>query len=76
MVYVVGLDNVAKNEQDPNLRNQLFVGLTRSRGWACLSGIGNYDLYDEMRKVITSGDTFTFTYKGKLKINRGEEDEN
>jgi superfamily I DNA and RNA helicase len=31
MVYVVGLDNVAKNESDPNLRNQLFVGLTRSR---------------------------------------------
>jgi superfamily I DNA and RNA helicase len=75
MVYVVGLDNVAKNEADPNLRNQLFVGLTRSRGWACLSGIGDYPLYDEIRKVIASGDTFTFTFKRPPKINTGEEED-
>jgi superfamily I DNA and RNA helicase len=75
IVYVVGLDNVAKNEDDPNLRNQLFVGLTRSRGWACLSGTGDYPLYDEIRNVITSGDSFTFTFKRPPKINTGEEEE-
>lgn len=63
MVYVVGFDNVARNESDVNYRNQLFVALTRTRGWASLSGVGNYPMYDEMRQVITSGDTFTFTYK-------------
>lgn len=42
MVYLVGLDNIAKNESDLKLRNQLFVALTRSRGWVSLSGIGDY----------------------------------
>ncbi|MBW4620274.1 MAG: pentapeptide repeat-containing protein [Cyanosarcina radialis HA8281-LM2] len=62
MVYIVGLDNVAKNESNITLRNQLFVALTRSKAWVKLSGIGKYSLYEEMRRVINSGDTFTFTY--------------
>lgn len=37
MVYVVGADLVASNEGNIQLRNQLFVGLTRSKGWAKLS---------------------------------------
>lgn len=64
MVYVVGLDNIAKNESDPKLRNQLFVALTRSRGWVHLSGIGDYPFYEEVRKVMEQKDTFTFTIKG------------
>ncbi len=75
MVYVVGFDNVARNESDVSLRNQLFVALTRTRGWATLSGVGNYPMYEEMQRVIQSGDTFTFTYKRPLKrdIAEGEE---
>ena len=73
MVYVVGVDKIAENESDPNLRNQLFVALTRSRGWACMSGIGDYAFYHEINQVIKSGDTFTFTYKKPPKINTGEE---
>jgi superfamily I DNA and RNA helicase len=61
MVYVVGLDNIAKKESDTKLRNQLFVALTRSRGWVNISGIGNYPFYEEVNKVIAQGDTFTFT---------------
>ena len=64
MVYLVGLDNIAKHESDPKLRNQLFVALTRSRGWVDLSGIGDYTLYEEVYKVIEQGNTFTFTIKG------------
>ena len=63
MVYVVGCDNVAKDESDINLRNQLFVALSRARGWVSLSGTGHSPMYDEIQKVIESGDTFTFTYK-------------
>ncbi|OKL37612.1 ATP-binding domain-containing protein [Domibacillus mangrovi] len=63
MVYVVGFDQVACNESETALRNQLFVGLTRARGWASLSGIGEYGMYQEMNDVINSGDTFTFTFK-------------
>ncbi len=74
MVYVVGFDHVARNESDLNFRNQLFVSLTRARGWASLSGVGNYAMYGEMQQVITSGNTFTFTYKRPPKRDIGEED--
>ena len=63
MVYVIGCDNVAKNESNINLRNQLFVGLSRAKGWVSLSGTGNYPMYNEIQQVIESGDTFTFNYK-------------
>ncbi|MEM7556311.1 MAG: ATP-binding domain-containing protein [Cyanobacteria bacterium P01_A01_bin.84] len=72
MVYVVGFENIARNESDINLRNQLFVALTRSRGWANLSGVGNYPMYNEMQAVIESGDTFTFTYKRPPKRDIGD----
>jgi len=60
MVYVVGCDWVAQDESNVSLRNQLFVALTRARGWVKLSGIGKYPLYQEIQRVIASGDTFTF----------------
>ncbi|MEQ9372199.1 MAG: pentapeptide repeat-containing protein [Coleofasciculus chthonoplastes F3-SA18-01] len=63
MVYVVGLDNVAKDESNLQLRNQLFVALTRAKGWVKLSGVGSYPLYEEMWRVMQSGDTFTFTFR-------------
>jgi superfamily I DNA and RNA helicase len=74
MVYVVGFDNVARNESDVNFRNQLFVALTRARGWANLSGVGSYPMYEEMRKVIASGESFTFTYKRPPKRDIGDSD--
>jgi superfamily I DNA and RNA helicase len=74
MVYVVGFDNIARRESDVNLRNQLFIALTRARGWVNLSGVGNYIMYDEMRQVIASGDTFTFTYKRPPKRDIGDGD--
>ncbi len=63
MVYVVGFDRIAENENKINLRNAIFVALTRARGWAVLSGIGEYPMYEEMGRVIASGDRFTFTYR-------------
>jgi superfamily I DNA and RNA helicase len=73
MVYIVGFDHVARNESDVNFRNQLFVALTRARGWASLSGVGNYLMYDEMRRVINSGDSFTFNYKRPHKRDIGDD---
>jgi superfamily I DNA and RNA helicase len=69
MVYVLGLELVAQDESNQALRNQLFVALTRSMAWVHLSGIqdpdthADYLLYDEMRKVLASGDTLRFTYR-------------
>lgn len=69
MVYVLGLELVARNEAVLTLRNQIFVAMTRSMGWVHLSGIQDPDtytdylLYDEIRKVIRSGNTLRFTYR-------------
>ena len=63
MVYAIGFDCVAKNESNLSLRNQLFVALTRAKGWLKLSGIGAYPMYDEMWRVMQSGNSFTFTWK-------------
>jgi superfamily I DNA and RNA helicase len=61
LVYVVGLDNIAKNESNFSLRNQLFVALTRSRGWVESSGVrGDYAFYEEIKTVIDSGDNLCF----------------
>ena len=74
MVYLVGLDNIAKNESDTKLRNQLFVALTRSRGWVNISGIGDYPFYEEVNKVIAQGNTFTFTLKGVTPLQDANDD--
>ncbi|MCU0546384.1 MAG: pentapeptide repeat-containing protein [Oscillatoriaceae cyanobacterium Prado104] len=63
MVYIIGLDFIAKNESNLNSRNQLFVALTRAKGWVKLSGVGAYPMYDEMWRVMQSGNSFTFNWK-------------
>ncbi|MBP0018292.1 MAG: pentapeptide repeat-containing protein [Cyanobacteria bacterium SBLK] len=63
MVYIIGLDGIAKNESNIQLRNQLFVALTRSRAWVNLSGIGTYPFYEEFYRILNCGDTFNFTYQ-------------
>ncbi|MGA9379588.1 MAG: pentapeptide repeat-containing protein [Phormidium sp.] len=67
MVYVVGLDNIAKDESNIRLRNQLFIALTRTRAWVKLSGVGKYQMYEEMHRVIASGETFTFIFNHRPK---------
>ncbi|MDJ0746969.1 MAG: pentapeptide repeat-containing protein [Xenococcaceae cyanobacterium MO_167.B27] len=58
IVYLIGLDNLAKDESNIYLRNQFFTALTRTRGWAYISGIGDYKFYQELKAVMKSGDTF------------------
>jgi superfamily I DNA and RNA helicase len=64
VVYLIGLDNIAKNEDNPTCRNQLFVALTRARGWVSMSGIGNYPFYQEIKNVLEQDNSFTFTITG------------
>ena len=63
MVYVIGLDKVAEEEANFALRNQLFVALTRTKGWLDISGIGNFKMYDEFREVLKSGNRFEFEFQ-------------
>jgi superfamily I DNA and RNA helicase len=74
MVYVIGLDKIAEDESDFALRNQLFVALSRTKGWLEVSGIGDFPMYDEFRNVIESGNTFEFTFQRPLadKKNKNE----
>lgn len=51
MIYIVGLDEIARKEGDITARNKLFVALTRSRGWVRLSGIGRHPLYNEVEEI-------------------------
>lgn len=56
-VFLVGLDNIAKLEDNYQLRNQLFVAMTRTKGWLWLSGLKSppamqYSLYQELQQVI------------------------
>ena len=62
IVYIIGLDNLAKKANDLTLRNQLFIALTRTQGWSALSGISNYDFYQELTQVITNGNKFQFMF--------------
>ncbi|CAM4426184.1 nuclease-related domain-containing DEAD/DEAH box helicase [Deinococcus marmoris] len=74
MVQVVGFDALAAREDDIFLRNQLFVGLTRSRGWVRLSGAGcaASKMTLETRRVLNAGGTFTFQFRPPSKRDLGE----
>ncbi|MFW6358344.1 MAG: pentapeptide repeat-containing protein, partial [Chroococcales cyanobacterium] len=67
MVYLVGFDKIAQDESNLYLRNQLLIALTRSKAWVKMSGIGAYPMYEEMYRVMQSGNTFTFTYRSPPK---------
>ena len=62
VVYIVGFDHVAKQEASIPHRNQIFVALTRSRGWAHLSGVGRYPMFEEMERVIKAKTVLTFSF--------------
>jgi len=70
VVFVTDLEKIAQNDSDIHLRNLLFIALTRTRGLVKVSGINEYPLYNEFRKIIESGNSVRFTYRGKPKIAR------
>ena len=54
MLYIIGLDKIARRASNLYSRQQLLVALTRTRAWVNISGIGNYSLYDELDRLINS----------------------
>lgn len=66
MVYVIGLDKIAEDEDNFVLRNQLFVALTRTKGWLHVSGVGEFPFYNEFREVLESGNKFEFVFQRPL----------
>lgn len=62
-VFLVGLENIAQNEANISLRNQLFTAMTRTKGWLWIGGVKpNKDpvssLYEELAEAIN--------YQGKV----------
>lgn len=62
MVYVVGVEYIAKNEGSVAERNKLFTALTRAKCWVKVMGVGSYTLYREIQKAIESKGIFRFKY--------------
>lgn len=70
MVYIIGLDEVARNEGDINYRNKLFVALTRAKCWVKVMAVGNYSLYHEFQRAIEAKGAFRFKFrKPKQEVN-------
>ena len=61
LVYLIGLDLIARDESNLYLRQQLFTALTRTRAWVNLSGVGDYLFYRELSRLIEGKDELTFT---------------
>lgn len=61
-VYVVGADKIAQDEDNIQLRNHLFVAMSRSKGWVHLSGVGIAEtpFGQEAAEVIRQGTTLRF----------------
>lgn len=76
MVYVVGLDEVAKKEDSPKARNELFVALTRSRAWAHVSGTDTYPFYEEFQKVFKAATPLPFLSNSPLRTHSTETNPN
>ncbi|MFC3861530.1 ATP-binding domain-containing protein [Deinococcus antarcticus] len=61
-VYVIGADKIAQNEGDVQIRNHLFVAMSRSKGWVHLSGINiqGTSFAKEIEEVLRQGNTLQF----------------
>lgn len=73
MVYVVGVDEIAKNEENIAYRNKLFTALTRAKCWVKLMGAGDYQLYSEIEKSIECNGEFKFIYRKPKKESNDNE---
>lgn len=62
MVYVVGVEYIAKNEGSVAHRNKLFTALTRAKCWVKVMGVGSYTLYREIEQAIEAKGIFKFQY--------------
>ncbi|WP_343339159.1 hypothetical protein TPELB_15130 [Terrisporobacter petrolearius] len=77
MVYIVGLEDIAKDEASIKERNKLFTAMTRAKCWVNLMGVGSYSLYEEIERAVKSNGTFEFKYsKPKKETNDSMEEVN
>lgn len=57
MVYLMNLEEIQESDwydSDITARNELFVGITRTRAWCTVTGSGETPIFSETRDVIDS----------------------
>ena len=61
----MGLDLIAAKEASLPARNQLFVAMTRAKGWVHISGLNRSHtlFYDEFKRVIEAEGNYNFRFK-------------
>lgn len=64
MVYVIGLDHIAKNEESIIERNKLFTAMTRAKCFLKLMAVADkeYTLYEEIKQSIEANGKFEFNF--------------
>jgi superfamily I DNA and RNA helicase len=64
-----------RNETEVHKRNEAFVGLTRSRVWCVVTGIGrdNTGIFAELNQSISQFPTFTFSAFNRSSLRRNHE---
>lgn len=67
MVYLTGLEyleGIGSGKSLVQRRNESFVGLTRTRGWCTVTGVGDCGVFDEFRSVLNdvTGPNPTITF--------------
>jgi superfamily I DNA and RNA helicase len=72
MVYIANADHCVYGHEMSRLRNVLFTGITRSRGWVrvCGVGLGMATLQKEIESVIQSGFKLKFRIPSKEALER------
>ncbi|MGL5576420.1 MAG: ATP-binding domain-containing protein, partial [Sarcina sp.] len=64
MVYVVGIEEIAKNENSVSERNKLFTAMTRAKCFLKVMAVADreYTLYEEIEKSIEANGRFKFKF--------------
>jgi superfamily I DNA and RNA helicase len=68
-VFVIGLHDLGCDPLSITKRNNLFVAMTRTKGWLHLIGTGDHQIYNEIKSVLNminkTPNTLMFLYHGK-----------
>ena len=64
MVYVIGVEEIAKNEESVSNRNKLFTAMTRAKCFLKIMTVADceYKLYEEIEESIEANGRFEFKF--------------
>ncbi len=77
LVYVFGFENIGGTQGAVLKRNTAFTAMTRTKGWLCLTGVGQVarELFKEITGTLEKPGMVNFCVPDKSKIERNLETE-